>query len=219
MRPRGSGIASQLVDIGDVDSHFLEPATVLAQASELFKLSKMTPMGKAYVGAALDRVELGGGTNLSAGLFHGIEQQKADLQSDYEAMVQRLLAGGPSPGSNTPIAEAGRVADSEPVPPMRAVLLLSDGQPTIGLRDTEALAAMMQEMLPDDGTPDQPTAVRVHTFGFGTDHDPHLLGKLAEVGRGNYYAIEEPHQVSQVRRAHRHLPWAGEGMCRMTGRQ
>eukprot|EP00873_Tetraselmis_striata_P012251 jgi/Tetstr1/432515/TSEL_021889.t1 len=169
-----------------------------SEASELFKLSKMTPMGKAYVGAALDRVELGGGTNLSAGLFHGIEQQKADLQSDYEAMVQRLLAGGPSPGSNTPIAEAGRVADSEPVPPMRAVLLLSDGQPTIGLRDTEALAAMMQEMLPDDGTPDQPTAVRVHTFGFGTDHDPHLLGKLAEVGRGNYYAIEEPHQVSQV---------------------
>lgn len=164
------------------------------QGVEIFPLSKMTALGKQFANRALDNVTLNAGTNISAGLFRGIEQQKADLKKESETIVSCLLAGGPPPGS-TPTSDLPGAASR---PPMRAIFLLTDGQPTEGICDSEELAAMTEEMLPDDGTPDQPTAVRVHTFGVGAEHDPPFLCKLAEVGHGHYYAIEEPHQVAQV---------------------
>lgn len=58
--------------------------------------------------------------------------------------------------------------------PLGALLLLTDGQDN-NLHDYSQL----METLPED--------IQCHTFGYGSDHKPELLVKLAEQGHGGTF--------------------------------
>eukprot|EP01025_Chloroclados_australasicus_P023675 TRINITY_DN2395_c0_g1_i6.p1 TRINITY_DN2395_c0_g1~~TRINITY_DN2395_c0_g1_i6.p1 ORF type:complete len:675 (+),score=63.04 TRINITY_DN2395_c0_g1_i6:299-2026(+) len=67
---------------------------------------------------------------------------------------------------------------------IRAVLLCTDGLANQGVTNKEELARITQSKLQD-----QPN-VRVHTFGFGADHDPDMLLQIAEAGQGNFFFVD-----------------------------
>jgi Mg-chelatase subunit ChlD len=69
--------------------------------------------------------------------------------------------------------------------PIRHVLLISDGRPTDGGRWRDVVTKMTQEK------------ITVSTVGIGMDVDSHLLGKLAQWGRGKYW-LARAHEIPQV---------------------
>ncbi|MHC4971658.1 MAG: vWA domain-containing protein [Planctomycetota bacterium] len=69
--------------------------------------------------------------------------------------------------------------------PIRHVLLISDGRPTDGGRWRDVVTNMTREK------------ITVSTVGIGMDVDSHLLGKLAQWGRGKYW-LARAHEIPQV---------------------
>ena len=93
--------------------------------------------------------------------------------------VRSLMFGGKAPPSPKAV-EADAV---------RSVFLFTDGQANEGVTEPERLVTMVRSLL------DCAPRVRVHTFGFGHDHDEQLLSKLAEAGSGSYYFVEQEEQI------------------------
>jgi len=62
-----------------------------------------------------------------------------------------------------------------------SIFLLSDGEDDKGEANTRELLAkyLFNEIF------------TINTFGFGVDHDPHLLNAIAHMKDGNYYFIED----------------------------
>merc|ERR1719487_16993 len=73
---------------------------------------------------------------------------------------------------------------------VRSVFLFTDGQANEGVTDKAKLVSMVQKMV------DAKRPVRVHTFGFGSDHCEELLSSLAEAGSGNYYYIDKEENIA-----------------------
>lgn len=67
---------------------------------------------------------------------------------------------------------------------VRRCLLFTDGLPTAGERNHEALVGIAMEMRSNIG---------ISTFGYGTDHDPDLLSALAL--DGNFHYINTPEKI------------------------
>lgn len=65
----------------------------------------------------------------------------------------------------------------------RGVLLLSDGEPTLGDRRPEALAELAASFRPD---------VTISTLGYGEEHHEDVLRKIATAGGGQYYYVRDP---------------------------
>lgn len=54
--------------------------------------------------------------------------------------------------------------------------------------DAVSIVSAMRAQLAPLAAAEEP--VSVHTFGFGSDHDPKLLQAIAEAGSGIYYYIQ-----------------------------
>lgn len=61
-----------------------------------------------------------------------------------------------------------------------SIFLLSDGQDTSAELRVQQLQA--EYMIQDNFT--------INCFGFGSDHDPVLMDKIAKLGDGNFYYVE-----------------------------
>ena len=74
-----------------------------------------------------------------------------------------------------------------------AIFMLSDGVdnnvPTINARIQERLAFFKPKITGE---------FRLHTFGYGRDHDSRVMGKLAEDNSGNFYYIENERSVTDA---------------------
>lgn len=70
---------------------------------------------------------------------------------------------------------------SAPSPAIHSVFLFTDGQANQGVTDVHGITTAMANMLAAHGQPgaeDKPHApaqVKVHTFGFGADHNTEML--------------------------------------------
>lgn len=71
----------------------------------------------------------------------------------------------------------------------RAIILLTDGDATAGVTNLDELEAIVKSF--------SETGVRLHTFGFGSDHSSHVLNRLATVGQGHYAYMEN--EASMIR--------------------
>lgn len=71
-----------------------------------------------------------------------------------------------------------------PAGPTRCVMLFTDGLANEGVTDPDQIVATMRTML--DGSP----GVKVHTLGFGVDHNEKMLQEIATAGQGVYYFID-----------------------------
>lgn len=58
-----------------------------------FALREMTAEGKAAAQLAIDRIQAGGGTNLSGGLFKGIDQHQQGANSGVQPPTQHADSG------------------------------------------------------------------------------------------------------------------------------
>ena len=70
------------------------------------------------------------------------------------------------------------------------VILLSDGQPTIGITATDAILAMSKGYNSE--------GVGLTTIGVGTDFNPELMRGLAQQADGNFYFLENAGAVNEV---------------------
>ena len=86
-KPSAAYIFSLRVDLKTCHSRLT--ATCFVQVDVNFALREMTDEGKAAAELALDRIKASGGTNLSGGLFKGIDQHQ-----------QAAGQGAPSPSTN-----------------------------------------------------------------------------------------------------------------------
>jgi Ca-activated chloride channel homolog len=81
-------------------------------------------------------------------------------------------------------AEAGRAT---------RMMVLSDGDPTAGIKDFPSLVAQAGEM--------RAKGVTCTFLGFGPDYNEELLAAMAKKSGGNYYYIAQPHLIPEVFRA------------------
>jgi len=73
---------------------------------------------------------------------------------------------------------------------LRRILLISDGQANEGLYDRDELAQLAANKAA--------RGVSISTVGVGLDFDEHTMRRLAEVGRGNYYFVEDTVALSAM---------------------
>ena len=73
---------------------------------------------------------------------------------------------------------------------LRRMLVISDGQANEGIFDRDELAQL--------ATHQAATGVSISTVGVGLDFDEHTMRRLAEVGRGNYYFVEDTVALSAM---------------------
>jgi len=78
---------------------------------------------------------------------------------------------------------AAEIAHSPVTGGLRRIFLISDGQANEGLYDRDELA--------DLAATTAARGVSISTAGVGLDFDEHTMRRLAEVGRGNYYFVED----------------------------
>jgi Ca-activated chloride channel homolog len=87
-------------------------------------------------------------------------------------------------------AAAADVAHSPVVGGLRRLLLISDGQANEGIYDRDELAALAAHTAA--------TGASISTVGVGLDFDETTMRRLAEVGRGNYYFVEDTVALSAM---------------------
>jgi Ca-activated chloride channel family protein len=73
---------------------------------------------------------------------------------------------------------------------LRRILLISDGQANEGLYDRDELAQLAANKAA--------RGVSISTVGVGLDFDEHTMRRLAEIGRGNYYFVEDTVALSAM---------------------
>jgi Ca-activated chloride channel family protein len=111
-------------------------------------------------------------------------------RAELRALIQGLQANGATAlhdGLQMAYAEALKNHDSGR---QNRVILLSDGQPTIGITSSPAIVAMSRGYNSD--------GVGLTTIGVGTDFNPVLMRELAQQADGNFYFVENAGAVKEV---------------------
>jgi Ca-activated chloride channel homolog len=70
------------------------------------------------------------------------------------------------------------------------VLLLTDGEPTAGLRDFQSIVGQVADL--------KNRGVTVTALGFGPEYNEELMAGIARRSGGNYYYIRTPEEIPQV---------------------
>lgn len=112
-----------------------------------------------------------------------------DPQS-LRAQIDRIYEGGGTniaDGLSVSAGEALRAANGENAP---RVVLLSDGNPTVGVQDPDALARIVSDL--------HAKGVTVSVVGLGLDYNEDLLQRLADAGGGSYDFVDDPTELQTV---------------------
>uniref|UniRef100_R7W441 VWFA domain-containing protein n=1 Tax=Aegilops tauschii TaxID=37682 RepID=R7W441_AEGTA len=152
----------------------------------------MSDAGKASAKLTVQSLFAGGGTDILKGLEKAAKElprSGANFPAEASAKltVQSLFAGG---GTDIlkGLEKAAKVLDSRRHKNVVAgVILLSDGQDNyLWRRSYRDLVPTSLRNSNNDGRSTAP----IHTFGFGTDHDPAAMHAVAELTGGSYSFIE-----------------------------
>ena len=150
-------------------------STLDPQVSEDLPLTPMNAMNKTIARDEIKKIRPSGLTNIHDALQTSLARQYGSATSHTNG---RQRGGSESERDGSMV---------------RSVFLLTDGHPTCGITDAAGIVSAVKEA--HASTLDGQHAVKVNTFGFGKDHDPDLLGRIAEEGGGTYYYIEKDDQV------------------------
>ena len=142
-----------------------------------------TPASKLTVASAIDSMKTGGGTNLSAGIFEGITQQKRSHIDISNPAQQQDLSNAEPQSAGAAVARS-----------ISSVLCFTDGQATCGIRDDSTLLTALNNLLHENAH----AQLKVHTFGFGSHHSSTLLQGISDAGSGTYYYIAGEENISEA---------------------
>ncbi|HEX8111609.1 MAG TPA: VWA domain-containing protein, partial [Kofleriaceae bacterium] len=106
------------------------------------------------------------------------------------AAIETIDAGGGTCISCGLEAGAAEVARSPIAAGLRRMLLISDGQANAGVYNRDELAGLAAHTAA--------RGVSISTAGVGLDFDEATMRRLAEVGRGNYYFVEDTVALSAM---------------------
>lgn len=106
-----------------------------------------------------------------------------DKLRNIQVATSTNLSGGYLSSLKT--LHTGQVPDS-----FKRVLLLTDGNPTSGIRDKEALVQIAKDHLK--------RGISTTTIGVGNDFNEDILVEIAKAGGGNFYYIDNPEKASDI---------------------
>ncbi|MCB9549233.1 MAG: VWA domain-containing protein [Myxococcales bacterium] len=113
-----------------------------------------------------------------------------DGRNQLRSLVRRIDAGGATnlfEGLESGFRQSLGAYDSGR---QNRLILLSDGNPTAGITNTDAIMAMSRAFNSE--------GVGITSVGLGTDFNYELMRGLAEQGDGNYYFVEDAAAVDEV---------------------
>ncbi len=116
-----------------------------------------------------------------AGVRIGLTQCDDDGRKLVIAALRGVTAGG-STNMHAGIEAGAGILASAPAGLRRAMVVLSDGQPNIGLSSADQLAQLVTGLRP----------IGVSSLGFGIHHDENVLAAIATAGSGRYAYISDP---------------------------
>jgi Ca-activated chloride channel family protein len=150
------------------------------------KAAALTMLRQLDRGDAFAVVSYSSSARTELAMQRATEASKAAAQAAIETID---ASGGTciSCGLDTGAAE---VARSPVTGGLRRMLLISDGQANAGVYDRDALAALAARTAAG--------GVSISTAGVGLDFDETTMRRLAEVGRGNYYFVEDTVALSTM---------------------
>jgi hypothetical protein len=186
----------------------------ILQVKLTHSLVQATVANKVSIAAAIKGVEINGGTNLSGGLFQGISVQLQSqsipnvVNSSSTAVTAAAAAPKePAPTSETPTlagdwdmvewandasASVTTVASPKTV---RCVFLFTDGCPTDGVKDAGMMEGCIKNLIASKA---RGSDLKIHSFGFGSDHDPVLLQAISNAGKGTYYYVATEENIAEA---------------------
>lgn len=119
--------------------------------------------------------------------------QRAQPLTEKTALAEKIrrIQLGTSTNLSGGWIQALRLAqDAGETQAIRRVILLTDGQATLGVREPEKLVELARDYAKQ--------GVHTSTIGFGEDFNEQNLRQIARAGEGNFYFIETPEQASEV---------------------
>lgn len=116
-----------------------------------------------------------------AGVRIGLTQCDDDGRKLVVAALRGVTAGG-STNMHAGIEAGAGILASAPAGLRRAMVVLSDGQPNIGLSSPDQLAQLVTGLRP----------IGVSSLGFGIHHDENVLTAIATAGSGRYAYVSDP---------------------------
>lgn len=107
--------------------------------------------------------------------------------------ILRITPGNTTNLFDGMVAAANQVASVAQPGTVNRVLLLTDGEPTAGLRDFHSIVGQAAEQ--------KSRGITVTALGFGPEYNEELLAGIARRTAGNYYYIARPELIPEVFRA------------------
>ncbi|XP_047338049.1 E3 ubiquitin-protein ligase WAV3-like [Impatiens glandulifera] len=130
------------------------------RSQRICPLRLMNQSGKQFALQSVHNLTILGGTHIAAG-----------LQTGAKVMTDRRYKN-----------------------PVASIIFLSDGCDTYTVnnqRSNNNMAAGYDQLIPSSIRPgENRPSVPIHTFGFGSDHDPALMNTVAEATRGTFSFVE-----------------------------
>ncbi|MBC8140471.1 MAG: VWA domain-containing protein [Armatimonadetes bacterium] len=104
--------------------------------------------------------------------------------------VARILSGNTTNLFDGLYAGAAQLATVGSAGYTSRLLLLTDGEPTAGLKDFQSIVSQVGDL--------KAKGVTVSALGFGPEYNEELLAAIARKSDGNYYHIERPEMIPGV---------------------
>jgi Ca-activated chloride channel family protein len=149
--------------------------TYSSSSETVIPMERATDANKAAARAAIETIDDDGGTCISCGLESGA----------HEVARSPIASHGSAGARSTPKGSAESIERG-----LRRILLISDGQANEGLYDRDELAQLAANKAA--------RGVSISTVGVGLDFDEVTMRRLAEVGRGSYYFVEDTVALSAM---------------------
>ena len=113
-------------------------------------------------------------------------------REEIDAKIERICTGGSTNLSGGLLKGMNIMKNRTVKADVASVLLFTDGMANIGITDT---AGILTAMTNEFGGHKYFT---VNTFGFGSDHNAHMLKEISRVGNGLFYYIQNIDQIPQI---------------------
>ncbi|RYG77842.1 MAG: VWA domain-containing protein, partial [Alphaproteobacteria bacterium] len=104
--------------------------------------------------------------------------------------VYRILSGNTTNLFDGLYAGAAQIASVPSTGYSSRLLLLTDGEPTAGLKDFQSIIAQVGDL--------KAKGITVTALGFGPEYNEELLSGIARKSGGNYYHIERPEMIPEI---------------------
>lgn len=104
--------------------------------------------------------------------------------------INRIYAGNTTNLSEGLMQGCMQVASVKSENSLNRVLLLTDGEPTAGIKDFSSIVSQVSEQ--------KARGITVTALGFGPDYNEELLAGIARRSGGNYYHVSRPDLIPEV---------------------